>query len=152
MRRRSPTGLLVAAVCLTCACLAGVLMRQSGQGGNGKHQVELQGGKKQDESLAALERKRERLQTFIAREGGARDASHTEVRVEPRQPDEGRMPVKQRRWPDADSRQWHEALQQKAGRGKRCGKLCQTRKMILAARGRIDEQAHVELQQLAVST
>ena len=34
---------------------------------------------------------------------------------------------------------------------KHCGKLCQTRKMILKARGRIDTQAHAELQQLAVS-
>jgi hypothetical protein len=149
MRRR----LLAAVVCLTCVCLLGARLRLGSPAGHDKQaEVLLEGGgERRQESLAALEHERARLQTFISREGSARHIPHVAAKSEQRQSDAEGVAPKERRWPDAESRRWHRALEQKAGRGKRCGKLCQTRKAILAARGRIDAQAHVELQQLAVS-
>jgi len=78
------------------------------------------------ESVAALEQQRAQLQNFLARAHGG----------------PGTAPGLQA---EGGAEQTVEAAH-----GKPCGKLCHTRNMILQARGRIDSQAHLELQQLAV--
>ena len=149
---------VAALVALACAgaCLVGVVVRQEARDRSG---AALLGGQRgETTSLASLERERARLRSFIAREGGtAPDAPRASATDGKRRSDRGGVAQGDQRWPDAESRRWHEALEQREaeprerGSRKRCGKLCQTRKMILKARGRIDAQAHVELQQLAVS-
>jgi hypothetical protein len=119
----------LAAVCAAaCVCLVVVVQQQ---GKNTSLLLQEASG----DSLTALERQKARLQSFISQEDGGRrgpSPTSTDLSGQVDQPDAGGVAAKQA----AD---------------KHCGKLCQTRKMILKARGRIDTQAHVELQQLAVS-
>ena len=106
------------------------------QRGLSKDVVELQAGAAGHETLAELEHQKARLKKFIT--GGAPQtgpAVHTsteEVKGEVRQPEA-------------------ENVIERPSSKRHCGKLCQTRKMLLRARSRIDSQAHLELQQLAVS-
>lgn len=90
------------------------------------------------ESLAALEQQRERLESFLA-QAKSRPAAAPALQA-------GTTNGAQT-W---NAGTYNGVNEQAAEHGKPCGKLCQTRTMILQARGRIDSQAHLELQQLAV--
>lgn len=117
----------LAAVCAgVCVCLV-VVSQQRGLGGSSAVLMQEAGGGN-GESLAAMERQKVRLQSFISQEDGGRRGEAS-----------------------ASAARSGDGVAAKKAKGKHCGKLCQTRKMILKARGSIDAQAHVELQQLAVS-
>ena len=110
-------------IACTCACL--MLQRHTGNVPTVLLEEPGAGG---EESLAALEQQKAQLQKFITRTSGG----HQPARI------------------PSDGRDAHPISASKS-EAKPCGKLCQTRRMILKARMRIDSQAHVELQQLAVS-
>ena len=129
--------LVLVGVCAFIALSSTFIFLVAHQRGLSKDVVELQTGAAGDETLAELENQKARLKKFIAGEGAPQTAPavHTsteEVKGEVRQPAA-------------------ENFKERPSSQRHCGKLCQTRKMLLRARSRIDSQAHLELQQLAVS-
>ena len=121
---RAGAAAALAAAFVAASCL--VLGQHSRHGGHGS--LEQDG-----RSLAALERQRARLQSFISEQDGSGRPTARSV------PEAGEgHTVAAVKATDSTANRMH------------CGKLCQTRRMILKARGRIDSQAHAELQQLAV--
>jgi len=125
---RAGAAAALAAAFVSASCL--VLGQHSRHGGNSPGSLEQEG-----RSLAALERQRGRLQSFISEQDGSGRPTARSV-------------------PEAGEGEGHTVATGKAtdstANRRHCGKLCQTRRMILKARGRIDSQAHAELQQLAV--
>jgi hypothetical protein len=128
--RNAWLGLLALACAAVCFGILGQV-RSRGVQAHVLQEVGFRGG----ESLKALEKQKAQLQSFISKESGG-----PYVAVSSHSPEES----------DGDER--GRGIQADTGaRGKGCGKLCRRRKMILAVRRRIDSQAHIELQQLAVS-
>jgi hypothetical protein len=128
---------VVVAAALACAVLLAPQRGGAWRAAPVLEQTDGAGG----ESLAALEQQRSRLESFLA-QAKSRPAAAPALQAA------GTTVMNGAQTSNAGTQQGvHEHA---AAHGKPCGKLCQTRKMILQARGRIDSQAHLELQQLAV--
>jgi hypothetical protein len=128
---------VVVAAALACAVLLAPQRGGAWRAAPVLEQTDGAGG----ESLAALEQQRARLESFLA-QAKSRPAAAPALQAS------GTTGLNGAQTSNAGTR--HGVREHAAAHGKPCGKLCQTRKMILQARGRIDSQAHQELQQLAV--